>query len=86
MLEPTNAANRSALGLTAAEHYALADLMSSSNKEREGDGPWERSWHQAYDSATGRAYASLARKELVEVKPGRPSAKIAPQYRWRREL
>jgi hypothetical protein len=82
---PPSRRNESAVGLTAAEHYELALLMMDESRQREGNGPWERTWHRAYDSATGRIFASLARKGLIESDGGRPSAKIAPRYRWRRE-
>jgi hypothetical protein len=69
----------SALGLTAAEHFALARFMTDSSRERSGAEPWQRSWHGAHNAADGRVFASLARKGLIESKPGPES----PRYRWR---
>jgi hypothetical protein len=83
MTSPTS--GRSALGLTAHEHYLLARLMDDSGRDRDGSEPWRRSWVQAHNSADGRVFASLHRKGLIESDGGRPSAKIPPRYRWRKE-
>lgn len=77
--------NRSALGLTADEHLLLSRLMSDPSRERRGNEPWERAWWKPYTSYDGRLAASLARKGLIESSGGRPSAKLGPRYRWRKE-